>query len=106
MSSTDKDAAPNSLDEAIVAFTGRGRRKIPTADGEAVLALGAGNGAELLSAVKEAVRISDTIEFDDVAPFDTELRERLYNRLHALLPYLGQAGIEALGWRWGFLNLA
>lgn len=106
MSSTDNEAARTALDEAIVAFTGRGRRKIPTSDSGAVLALDPAHGAELLKAVEDAVRISDAIPFEDVAPFDTELRERLYLRIHELLPGLGRPAIEALGWRWGFLNVS
>ena len=94
-----------NLDGAVVAFTGFGRRKIPTADQEAVLALSPTVGTALLDAVNEAARVSDSITFDEVAPFDTELRERLYQRLHVLLPYLGPTAVEALGWRWGFLNL-
>lgn len=62
-------------------------------------------GTALLNAVTEAARVSDTITFDEVAPFDTELRERLHQRLRVLLPYLGPTAVEALGWRWGFLNL-
>jgi hypothetical protein len=94
-----------NLDDAVVAFTGFGRQKSPTADQEAVLALSPTMGNTLLNAAKEAARVSDTITFDEVAPFDTELRERLHQRLRVLLPYLGPTAVEALGWRWGFLNL-
>ncbi|MFK3669990.1 hypothetical protein ACI2IX_07435 [Leifsonia aquatica] len=93
------------LDDAVVAFTGFGRGKFPTSDQEAVLALSRTMGTALLNAAKEAARVSDTITFDEVAPFDTELRERLHQRLRVLLPYLGPTAVEALGWRWGFLNL-
>lgn len=94
-----------NLDDAVVAYTGFGRQKIPTADQEAVLALNPTVGTALLNAVTEAARVSDTITFDEVAPFDTELRGRLHQRLRVLLPYLGPTAVEALGWRWGFLNL-
>lgn len=104
MSTADSPTAAVDLDEAIVAYVGRGRVKIPTADPDAVRALDPAHSAELLRAVKDAIRVSDSIPFEEVAPFDQGLRERLYARLRTLLPQLGQAGIEALGWRWGYLQ--
>lgn len=106
MSLGDSHAVRSVLDEAIVAFIGHGRRRTPAEDNEAVLAIDPANGAALLRTVKDIVRISDTVAFDDVAPFDSELRERLYARFRARLPEVGRTGIEALGWRWGFLNFS
>jgi hypothetical protein len=102
--STSADVAA-TLDEAVVAYTGHRRTKIPTADVDAVLALTPTAGAVLLEAVREAIRLTDTISFDDVAPFDAGLRGRLLERVQALLPDLGPTGVEALAWRWGYVNL-
>jgi len=50
------------------------------------------------------VRVSDTLAFEQVAPFDRALRGRLSARLRSLLPQLGEPAIEALTWRWGYLQ--
>jgi hypothetical protein len=93
-----------SLDAAIIAYVGKGRVKIPTADEAAVRALDPVGGDALLERVQEAVRISDTIPLSEVGPFDQGLRARLYARLREVLPELGEAGVEALGWRWGYVQ--
>jgi hypothetical protein len=101
-----RSESAHTLNVAVIAYTGHGQRKIPKADEDAVLALSPTDGEALLRAVKEVIRRSDTIRFSDVAPFDTDLQERLHGRLHDLVPHLGPDAIEALGWRWGYLNLA
>lgn len=92
------------LDAAIVAYVGRGRGKVPTTDAAAVAALAPQHPGELLAQVKDAVRVSDTLAFEQVAPFDRALRGRLSARLRSLLPQLGEPAIEALTWRWGYLQ--
>jgi hypothetical protein len=104
MSTSDSALTGEMLDAAIVAYVGRGRVKIPTADPAAAAAVDPLHAEELVAQVKHAIKVSDTVPFEDVAPFDTGLRARLYARLRALLPHLGEAGIEALGWRWGYLQ--
>lgn len=104
MASGDSGVPPAALDEAVVAFTGRGRRKTPASDSEAVAAFDPAHADELLRAVRDAVRLSDAIRFDEVAPSDTGLRERLHQRIRDLLPHLGPTAVEALAWRWGHLT--
>lgn len=85
------------LDEAIAAYVGFGTSRTPTADAGSL-------PADMLRQVDQCVTIADTVAFEDVAPFDSRLRDRLHARLRNLLPELGPAGIEALGWRWGYLQ--
>ena len=104
--STNAESVPQTeVDAAIVAYVGKGRVKIPTADPDAVRSLDPAHADALLQYVKAALLTSDRIEFEEVAPFDDGLRQRLYQRLRELLPQLGTEAIEALGWRWGYLNL-
>lgn len=104
MSTSDDAITAEMLDTAIVVYVGKGRVKIPTTDTSAVAAVDPPHAQELLALVKDAIRVSDTVTFEEVAPFDTGLRARLYARLRALLPHLGEPAIEALGWRWGYLQ--
>jgi hypothetical protein len=105
MSTNGDSVTPSMLDAAIVAYVGKGRVKIPTADPDAVRAVDPVNAEALLSAVQATLRASDRIEFAEVQPFDDGLRQRLYRRLREILPALSTEAIEALGWRWGYLNL-
>lgn len=99
------DRFTRNLDGAIVAYTGHGRQGTPAADADAVLAMSPDVGAALLDSVKDAARVADTVTFAEVAPFDDDLGERLHLRLSTLLPYLGPTAVDALAWRWGYLNL-
>lgn len=105
MSISGESVPQPTLDAAVVAYVGKGRVKIPTADPAAVRALDPSHAEALLRDIHAALLTSDRIEFAEVAPFDDGLRERLYRRLRELLPTLGTDAIEALGWRWGYLNL-
>jgi hypothetical protein len=93
------------IDDAIVAYVGAGRAPFPTADADAVRALIPEDAGVAVESVRRAVALSDAIALDEIAPFDDGLRGRLLARLRELQPERGPAAIEALGWRWGFLNL-
>ncbi|TQK18371.1 hypothetical protein FBY40_0858 [Microbacterium sp. SLBN-154] len=101
--STDADRGTNPLlDDAIVAYVGRGSHKIPTADEAAVLALDSEHGDELLRDVKRALAVSDQIVVD--GPASSEVKRAATEAHRESLPELGDGAVEALVWRWGFIR--
>ncbi|WP_144784102.1 hypothetical protein [Microbacterium sp. BH-3-3-3] len=93
------------LSDAIVRYIGEDRSLTPQDDITAAREAHPGEGPELESAIVHTLVRSEKIAFEDVAPFDGGLRERLYERLRHEFPRLSEPAVRAIGWRWGFLNL-
>ena len=101
--STDADRPSGGLlADAIVAFTGRGTRKIPTSDEAAVFALDPQQFDEVIAAVKAVLKVSDSIVVDDSDR--SEMRAAVTAKHQELLPDLDDRAIDALIWRWGYIN--
>ena len=89
------------LNEAIVAFIGRGSRKIPTADEAAVVALDPQRFDDVIAWVKAAVAASDSIVVDESDR--SEIKGAVIAKHRELLPDLDDRAIDALVWRWGYI---
>ncbi|WP_457099502.1 hypothetical protein [Microbacterium sp. P5_E9] len=101
--STDADRPSGELlAEAIVAFTGRGTRKIPTADEAAVFALDPERFDEVIAAVKAVLKVSDSIVVDESDR--SEVKGAVIAKHRELLPDLDDRAIDALVWRWGYIT--
>lgn len=100
--STADDSLRRLWGESIAAYVGRGVRKIPTADESALFAVAPDRFEELLALVKDALRVSDSIEMPAVPR--QQMKAAVTMRMQELLPELDEQGIDALVWRWGFLQ--
>lgn len=93
---------PPTVTDAIVAYVGREAGPFPSNDEAAVLALDPPNFPALMSKVISALLTSDRIELEDVPRADrVEVATAEHRRL---LPDLDDRAIEALVWRWSFLE--
>lgn len=92
----------SQLDDAIVAFVGRGSRKTPSADEAAVRALGAERAEQLLFEVKRVLAVSDSITVDDRP--SNAVRDAVTRAHRELLPGLSERAVHALVWRWAFIR--
>ena len=94
-----------ALTAGIVAYTGHGAERTPTADAEAVLALAPGSAGEtLLADVRRLVAASDTVEADWSEAVDDSLYPVFTERMLLLEPGLDDRALHALSWRWGYLR--
>lgn len=93
------------LSDAIVQYIGRDGALAPRDDISAVAAAYPENVSALEPLITQILIRSETISFAEVAPFDRGLRERIYEKLRQVFPGLTEAAVEAIAWRWGFLNL-
>ena len=101
--SADPDRSPIALlTDAVVAFTGHGTRKIPTADEAAVFALDPQRFDEVIASVKAALKVSDSIVVDERDR--SEVRAAVTAKHRELLPDLEDRAIDALVWRWGYIT--
>ncbi|KQQ92897.1 hypothetical protein ASF62_13950 [Leifsonia sp. Leaf325] len=93
------------LTAGIVAYTGHGAARTPTADTEAVLALVPDSAGEtLLAEVRRVIAASDTIEAAWSEAIDDSLYPVFAQRLLLLEPALDERALHALSWRWGYLR--
>ncbi|MET1017108.1 MAG: hypothetical protein ABWX76_09825 [Leifsonia flava] len=93
------------LTAGIVAYTGHGAERTPTADAEAVLALVPGSAGEtLLTEVRRVVAASDTVEAAWSEAVDDSLYPVFAQRMLLLEPSLDERALHALSWRWGYLR--
>lgn len=90
------------LADAIVAYVGKGRLNVPTADANAVREIDVEHADELLRDVRRAIADSDRIALSRSDAVDGSLREPFRARLAAIRPDLDERAADALGWRWGF----
>ena len=90
------------LTDAIIAYVGQGRLKVPTADANAVRDIDPEHADELLEEVSRAIADSDRIALSRSDAVDGSLREPFLVRLAAIRPDLDGRAADALGWRWAF----
>ncbi|GAA3871493.1 hypothetical protein GCM10022381_13230 [Leifsonia kafniensis] len=90
------------LTDAIIAYVGKGRVTIPTADENAVREIDLEHADELLSEVRHALADSDRIELARSEAVDGSMWEPFRVRLAEIRPDLDERAADALGWRWGF----
>jgi len=102
MSTSDERLTGQLLADAIIAYVGKERLKMPTSDPEAVWKLDPEHGDELLSEVRRALADSDRIELSRSDAINGSLKEPFLARLAAIRPDLDERAADALGWRWGF----
>lgn len=102
MSTNPDRPSPALLSDAVVAYLGRGTRKIPTADEAAVFALDPQRFDEVIASVKTALKASDSVVVDESER--SEVEAAVIAKHRGLLPELDDRAIDALVWRWGYIN--
>lgn len=102
MSSHPQPPSRALISEAVATFVGRGTHRMPTADEAGVFALDPQRFDQVIAAVKTAVKASDSIIVDEIDR--SAVKAVVVTRHQEKLPHLDDRAIEALVWRWGFIN--
>lgn len=104
MSTSNEWLTDQVLVDAIIAYVGKGRVTVPTADENAVREISQEHADVLLYEVRRAIADSDRIALSRSEAVDGSLREPFRVRLAEIRPDLDERAADALGWRWGFNN--
>ncbi|MBB2987607.1 hypothetical protein [Terracoccus luteus] len=102
--SSSPDGERDAFTAAVIAHVGYGSRRTPGADDVAVLAMDVPQPEALLAQVKQVIATSDTLDIPREA-FGTENKSVLFAaKFEKLCPGLSPEALEALSWRWSYLE--
>lgn|GEM_PF-1497576 len=97
--STDGEGSESHLvNEALVAYVGRGRVKRPERREDLVRALGGRQGEALFALVEKANAIADEIEVEKSQAVGFSLLPGFSRKIRSVLPWLDDAACDALCW--------